>query len=73
MTGQTPPRPVVVRRVRITGLTGAAPTAEAIRTALADALRSDGAATSTSAPLSQGATLTDAARAAAARIKGRSR
>lgn len=67
--------PLTIRRVRITGLAGPAPSAEQVRTALAAAfVRTEGQpATRTTPTLRHGATLADAATAAARAARGRVR
>jgi len=69
------PPPLSIRRVRITGLAGPAPSAEAVRNALGAAFaREQGQqATRTQPPLRHDATLADAATAAARAARGRVR
>jgi hypothetical protein len=73
MSAETPQRPLVIGRVRITGLAGPAPSAEAVRHALAEAFRTGAEpAGATREPLKPGATLDDAARRVAAIARERS-
>lgn len=67
MTGESPRPGLSIRRLRIVGLTGAAPSAEAVREALARAFSAEAASAAASplpGRLPHGATLADAAAAA---------
>jgi hypothetical protein len=74
MSDDRPP-PLTIRRVRITGLAGPAPSADQVRHAVATAFARDHAppAARTQAPLRHDATLADAAMAAARAARGRVR
>jgi hypothetical protein len=73
MTRDTTPPSVTIRRIRITGLAGPAPTREAVRVALAQALAAPpetvAAAGGSGRSLPAGSTLVDAAKAAAGKVR----